>query len=299
MTAPNDDDDPFTHDAGELRPAATETFAEWEPGTFLENLAAAPDGSWLVTIPSHSRIDRVDHDGRHEPFAAVEHFPTGIVIDGEGAFVLTGSIGEANWRLVRVSPGGRVTPVCDLPDLRFGNGMERAGDLLYANDSALGLVLAIDPATGGSRPLLRHEWLAGPDSDRPMPGANGMSVHNGWVYVSNTCRALVVRWPADSGNPADQLEIVAERLSADDFAVHPDGRIYFATHYGNSVLRVDPGGSRTDIAGPEQGATGSTAVAVDPHDPQTLFVTTTGGMIGLDNPDAEPARLLRLRLTPQ
>jgi hypothetical protein len=290
------DDDVFAHDPAPLRPVPVEVVAQWEPGTFIENLAAMPDGGWLVTLPSHNRIDRVRPDGRHEPFAMLDHRPTGIVADGDGALVLTGSIGEANWRLIRVRPGSGPESVCDLPGLRFGNGMERAGGILLANDSALGLVLAIDPAGGTSQPWLRHEWLTGPIPGSPMPGANGMAVHDGWVYLSNTGRARLMRCPVDSDDPGAGLEVVAERLAADDFAVHPGGRIYLATHYLNSVLQLDPDGARVDIAGPEQGATGSTAVAVDPGDPQLLYVTTTGGMIGLDDTGAEPARLLRLRL---
>jgi hypothetical protein len=55
-----------------------EIAAEWEPGTFVENLAGTSDGGWLVTIPSHRRIDRLDRP------------PTGIVADATGADPATG-----------------------------------------------------------------------------------------------------------------------------------------------------------------------------------------------------------------
>src|SRR5262249_19949790 len=117
-----------------------ETVTEWEPGTFVENLAAGPDGSWLVTIPSHRRIDRVHRDGRSEVFAELDRMPTGIVADADGAFVIAGSINTRDWQLVRIEHG-RSRAVCALPDLVFGNGMQRVGERLLAVDSALGLAL--------------------------------------------------------------------------------------------------------------------------------------------------------------
>lgn len=82
-----------------MRPAVAETVAEWEPGTFVENLAAGPDGSWLVRIPSHYRIDRVDRDGHTQVFTEVDRTPTGIVADGTGALALAGTIGARDWQL--------------------------------------------------------------------------------------------------------------------------------------------------------------------------------------------------------
>lgn len=275
------------------RRVVAETVAEWEPGTFVENLAAGPDGSWLVTIPSHRRIDRVDRDGHTAVFAELDRRPTGIVADGAGALVLAGSIGDGNWQLVRADQG-RCEVVGDLPELLFGNGMERAGERLLAMDSALGLVLDIDAGSGDSAVWLRDPSLSTPDPNTPMPGANGVAVHQDRVYISNTARALLLRCPL----ARRELEVVAENLAADDFAVHPDGAIFLATHHGNSVVELSPDGSRTELASREQGLAGSTAVALDPEAPDVLYVTTTGGMRGLDDRDGEPARLVRLRLDP-
>jgi hypothetical protein len=45
-------------------------------------------------------------------------------------------------------------------------------------------------------------------------------------------------------------------------------------------MEGDPDGGRADIARPEQEIVGSTSVAVDPRDPNVLYVTTTGGNDG-------------------
>ena len=67
-----------------------EIAAEWEPGTFVENLAGTSDGGWLVTIPSHRRIDRLDREGHTAVFAELDRPPTGIVADATGADPATG-----------------------------------------------------------------------------------------------------------------------------------------------------------------------------------------------------------------
>jgi sugar lactone lactonase YvrE len=178
--------------------------------------------------------------------------------------------------------------------LIFGNGMQRVGEHLLAMDSALGLALDIDPATGDSAVWLRHPLLA-PDSHDFISGANGIAVQGECVYISNTARALLLR----CSTAARKVIVVAENLTADDFALHSDGRIFLATHHGNSVLQLSPDGTRVELVGRTQGLAGSTAVALDPHNPDVLYVTATGGMRGLHDRGGQPARLMRLGLGPQ
>ena len=80
---------------------------------------------------------------------------------------------------------------------------------------------------------------------------------------------------------------------ADDFDVASDGRFYLATQFLNTVVQLDPDGTRTTIGGRVQGIVGSTSVAIDPRDPGAPLVTTTGGMKGPRNAGDEPARLVR------
>jgi sugar lactone lactonase YvrE len=129
--------------------------------------------------------------------------------------------------------------------LAFGNGIARAGDHLLAADSALSHVVSIDPRQGTSSVWLQHELLAGFTLTNPMPGANGITVHNGWVYVYNTGQAVLVPCRYDVAEPASQLETVADQLVADDFDVRSDGHIYLATHFLNRVMQLDPDGMRT------------------------------------------------------
>lgn len=283
------------HEPGAYRAVAAETVAEWERGTFLEGLAACPEGSWLVSVPSHDRVDLVAPDGGYEVFARLPHHGIGIVADGCGAYVVVGSLHKRNWQLMRIGPG-TAEAVCPLPELTFGNGMAGNAGQLFAVDSARGLIVRIDPVRATSAVWLRHPLLDGFTAEQPMPGANGIAVHDGWVYVSNTGRALVARCPVDSTDPAADLETVATHLISDDFDVAADGRAYLATHFLDTVVALDPNGDRTTIAGREQHIVGSTSVAIDPRRPTDLLVTTTGGMNGVAQPGAELARLVRLHL---
>lgn len=89
--------------------------------------------------------------------------------------------------------------------------------------------------------------------------------------------------------------MAAELLRADDMAVDPSGALLIATHPADTVLRLDPDGSRTTLAGPDQGATGATACAFGraPGDEGALYVTTNGGMSSRPPEAWEPAKLLR------
>ncbi|GAA5142319.1 SMP-30/gluconolactonase/LRE family protein [Pseudonocardia adelaidensis] len=279
-----------TSPTGDPHQVPAEIITEWEPGTFAENLAPGPEDSWLVTLTSHRRVDRVAADGSREVFAEVSGMPTGIVADGDGALVVSGDIGQEGWRLDRVGESG-VEKVCDLPELRFGNGMARSGEQLFVTDSARGLLLAVAPGTGRSTVWLEHELLSPAAESGGVPGVNGVTVRGEHLYLTSTSRALVLR--VRLGATAGDLEIVAEQLLADDFDIHPDGRMFLATHVFDSVRQLEPDGSHRDIAGRDQGIETSTAVAVDPRDSTRLWVTTAGERFGSPHRE-KPARLVRL-----
>jgi hypothetical protein len=110
-------------DSVPLQPLPTEIVAERPAGTYVENLAPAADSSdWLVTVPSHNRIDRVSPDGRWDTVARLPHPPTGIATRDGQTLVISGPLGSPGWRLARLGPDG-IEPACDLPDLLHGNGM--------------------------------------------------------------------------------------------------------------------------------------------------------------------------------
>ena len=295
----DDSTDPLhpPHDPVPLHPVATEVVAQWPPGTFLENLALDSDGeSWLVTSPFNQTIYRVRADGTTQTAAKFDQWVTGIVSHPQGPLAAVGTQGQADWRLHRITDVA-AQAVCELPGVLFANGMTWAGGRLLVVDSLRSVVLAVDTGAGTSSVWLDHPLLTPMRPDSPVPGINGIKVHDGWVVITNTQRGLLLRVPVESPQPRCDLEVVAEGLSGDDLAVMPDGRIMVATHTYHSVLCLYPDGRREDIAGYDQGVAGPTAVAVGPESTPTVYVSTTGGLLSPPRDDVEPARLLRMDVT--
>jgi hypothetical protein len=279
------------HDPVPTAPAAVSVIAEWAPGTFLENLAPAPDRAWWVTSPSHRRVDLVGPDGVVRDRTDLPHAATGIVADGPDALVCCGDPGSTGWRLYRLRDGAAAA-VADLGEVRFANGLTRYGDDLVVADSARGALAVVDRATGRTTTVRADPLLTTRDPAGPLPGVNGLAVTPGGdLLVTSTERSLVLRLrgPLDSG----PLEVVAERLVADDLCVTADGVAYLATHTYHSILRLDPDGGRRDVATHAQGVAGPTSVAVDPDD-GSLVACTTGGLLAPPDGAPEPARLLRI-----
>ena len=85
---------------------------------------------------------------------------------------------------------------------------------------------------------------------------------------------------------------------ADDFAFGASSSLYIATHPEQTVFRLDAAGNRTTVAGPEQGAVGTTACAFGraPGDENALSVTTDGGLVAPYEGAVQEAKLLRLEV---
>jgi sugar lactone lactonase YvrE len=111
-------------------------------------------------------------------------------------------------------------------------------------------------------------------------------------------RDLILAAPISTDGRAGPLEIVAEQLRADDFAFAASGALYVATHPANTVLRRAADGTRTTLAGPTNGAVGSTACAFGraPGDEAALYVTTNGGLWAPYQDEVQEAKLLRLEV---
>jgi sugar lactone lactonase YvrE len=279
-------------------PVPTEVVASWSPGHFAENLAVDASGAVFVSLHSHQRIERYDPGTRTvEKFARFPTAVTGLAFGPDGVLWATGGqVGTAPGRIWRILPDGTVDDWVEVPDALFLNGCAflPGGATLLVCESVTGRILAVDAKTPGWSP-----WLAD-DRLRPhtpgLPGANGIKVRDGEVWTSVTDLDLLYRVVVGADGTPGPLEVVADALRADDFAFDTVGSAHIATHPAHTVLRLDPDGSRTTTAGPEQGATGSTACAFGraPGDETALYVTTTGG-VGLpwiEQP--EEAKLLRL-----
>lgn len=272
----------------------------WQAGHFAENLAVDAAGAVFVSLHSHSRVDRYDPaTGAVQPFAHLPAPVTGLAFDAAGTLWATGGTPGQPPGLVWRIAGGEVTDWAQVANAPFLNGCTAHPDgrTLLACDSMTGRVLGVDMRERGAW------WTSIADDrlrpvDAQMPGANGIKARDGALWVSVTGRSTLLRAPLLADGSAAMLEIAAANLLADDFAFAPDGALLVATHPAHSVLRLAADGTRTTLAGPEQGAAGSTACAFGQAagDAGALYVTTNGGMTAPWRGVVQEAKLLRLEV---
>ena len=301
MVTPTEDYYP-DHDGGKFAPIEATTVATWKARAFLENLAIDADGAVFVTVYSHNRVDRYDPaTGATTTFAEVPAPPMGLAFDAGGVLWVTGgTLYEGPGFIWRVERDGAVRQWCELPDATFMNGctMHPNGRTLLACESSSGHILAIDLGQPGRWDV----WLQG-DRLRPIvpryPGSNGIKIRQGWAWISVSGRRMIGPRADPAGWLRRQLSKLRQRVScADDFAFGMSGSLYITTHPEHTLVRLDPSGARTTLAGPEQGMVGSTACAFGraPGDEKALYVTTDGGFLIPHESGIQDAKLVRMEV---
>jgi sugar lactone lactonase YvrE len=233
-------------------------------------------------------------------FARIDAHPISILPLGEGWLVaahgepfVAGPGFTATNRFLMLDTSGNVIRTIPAPEARFLNGMAMLDDgRVLAADSILGRIWQLDIASGKLAPWLDDAALAADPAGKDVrPGANGLKLHEGALYISNsfagTIHAVTL---GPDGEPSGPVRPVARPGRIDDFAVHPDGTIYLATHSDSVIAIGREGALRTVLP---EGGDGSTAVALVPGKVPALYVLTTGGLL---EGAARPARLLKVAL---
>ncbi len=256
-------------------------------GTFLENIALGPDGAFYITDYTGKRIVRfTDADGL-KTYAEVDAYPLGIIVDTDNTVYFTaqektlfgggGTFNNAN-RIYRIRSGGKPELFLQPADGRFLNGMTRIapGRFLIA-DSRGGVIWEMDAAKAQLSKFLVSPLLDTSDEKAPTPGANGVKVHNGHVYVSNTVRGTFVRAKLGEDIKPGEPEVWLENARADDFDFSPAGVLYFTTHRDKIFKVVD--GKVQEFAGGGTAIVGNTALAWNAKG-EGPYVIGDGGLVG-------------------
>jgi hypothetical protein len=272
-----------------------------QAGQQPENIALEPDGAADLTFAFTGQVVRVTRRGLIQPLATLPAppagagapvlgapFTAGIVRAASGARYVDYSTGTADltgiWRL---RPGRPPTRVAALPPTSLANGMALGQrGTLYVADSALGVVWRV-PARGGP-PVV---WASGPAlAPAGFLGANGLKVHDGAVWVTNTDRGTLLRIPIGPGGAAGPIQTVATGLTgADDLAFAGHGAILVALNTVSELAIVWPGGAHTIALTSADGLSNPTSVAVAGH---TIYIPSAAYLTGRD-PNLLLARLTR------
>jgi hypothetical protein len=234
--------------------SAFETIATL-PSPDTENLYEAPDGSIFVTSMEAKVVWKVTPDRRVETFATVPSvaFVVGITSTGEG-FALTafgrsfrrpGAAGQPpqidfsdiDPQIIVLDKTGRVTASIPGQKGQAFNGITPAGTrngVYLVADSNAGTIWQADVARRQIEPWLKDERLAPTETARV--GANGIKMHDGWVYVNSRGTMYRVEMGPD-GQPRGGLSVFADGIRTDDFDIARDGTVYLS-----SLTKISPRG---------------------------------------------------------
>lgn len=269
---------------------AIETIATFDAtsGEHPENVAFGRDGTLYVTLHRAVTVWCRAPDGTATTIA----FPAsptggtranGIIVETDGGVaVAVRSDDPAIAGVWRIGADGDPQRAVALPADAGLNGMAQDGDgALYLADDTLGRIWRIP--TGGARAEVWADEAAlapqGPSpSGFPVYGANGIKVHDGAVYVSNSSTGRVLRLPIAPDGAADGLAEYCPGVAfhnIDDFAFDAAGNLYFTKVVDHTVERVAPDGRVTTLLTRADGLDMPSAVAfgVLDTDRTRLYVT--------------------------
>lgn len=279
-------------------PAITpvQTVASYPSGAFLENLSIGPSGELTFTSYMDRTLYRWSGEGAPRAFAKLEAHPVGIlvrsddiIVSAHGTSFTAGPAFTAANRILVLAPTGEVRRTVAAPSARFLNGLvELSPEVVLVADSLAGRIWTFNPNTGGLDIWLADPRLApDPAQTAQRPGANGLEVRDGVLYISNSSRGEIYSVRLRAGRPDGPLELAYSPGPVDDFAFLADGSIVGATH-GDKLIRIARNGAVSEVMG--GGCDGCTSVA-EYGPAQDLIVLTTGKLL---EGGSEPARLLRL-----
>lgn len=314
------------HEEGSRDVRPVKTIYEFSQNYFLENIAIRSNGGVLVTVHNRNELVYVDPhyppQSKPAPAAVIYRFDAGVSgiveVEHDQFYVSVGDIGkQGSYGVYRVDMSGfasdshgnvtsnaDIKKVATVPNALFLNGsalLSREKGIILLADSIVGAVFALDVKSGKVDTWLKDRQLEKVTENPMMPGVNGIKIHKGHLYLSNTDTKKFLRVELLSNTIAGKVEIVQEKLNVDDFAFDEDGSAYLTTHVYESVVKLDAiDGKRSTVAGGlgDIVCAGTTAAAFGrtESDRSGLYVTTHGGMSYRDQSDVGPARLLRVEV---
>ncbi len=235
-----------------------------------ENLALEPNGSVDVTFNRALEVARVSPDGSLTILATLPQatvgnaIVSGIVRMADGTLYVNYNAGSQSG-IWRIPPSGgtprRVVAIAGAGALN-GLAYDPGQHALYATDSSLGVVWKVSLADDTA-----SIWAQGTQlqpATATGKGANGLKVHDGAVWVSNTTLGTLLRIPIQRDGTAGATSVAAQGVTGiDDFAFAPDGEVVAAQNALSeaSIVNVHTGAHTVALTAAD-GLSNPTSVAI-------------------------------------
>ncbi|MER8045288.1 hypothetical protein [Streptomyces sp. NPDC094032] len=272
------------------------THFDFAAGQTPENIALEPDGAADVTLAFARQVARVDRHGGVRILGTLPEVQnpqtpnvgaaivSGIARAEDGTLYVNYVTGTAETGVWRIAPDGSAPEqIAQLPADGFPNGLALDEDCgtLYTADSSLGTVWSV-PVDGGEPTA----WATGTalEGTAALPfGSNGLKLHDGAVWVSNTARGTLLRIPFGPDRTAGPVETRATGLTTiDDFAFTGHGdTVLAALNTVDELALVRPDGTHKTVLTHADGLENPTSVAVHA---KTVYVNSAAFYVQ-QNPD--------------
>ena len=199
------------------------------------------------------------------PLLRVPALTVGIVRDHAGRLYVALCTGSPDLQGIwRISPDGSARRIAALPPNGIPNGMalDQQNDFIYVAGSLLSVIWRVSMTDGRVT-----AWAAGPQlAPNGFLGANGLKLHDGAVWVSNTQLGTLLRIPIQRDGSAGPIETITTGLPGiDDFAFTGPGTsapILAAINPFSTVVLIQPDGSQQTVLTAADGLSNPSSLAV-------------------------------------
>lgn len=310
----------------------------FERGSWIESIAARPNGQLLITrldIPELWLVECTRRDivpvllyrfSNVQALTGVVEIAPDVFAVSAGNYTLGSGPTPGSWSVWRVDlsgyvppspsetpalPESRVSKIADVPEVAHLKAMTRlSGRYVLFSDFRAGVVYRLHVDTGAYEVVIADGLTAAvtqPIFD--IAGVSGLHLRDGDLYFTNTGQNILAKIPIHAdGTPAGAASIVAHTAGLTDyfdgFTFGAHGDIYLGTGAENTVVRLpQSGGPQVHIAGDP----GSSLIAEPTalafgrgvEDQGVLYVVTGGGLLApTPGRGTSPARLVAIEVGP-
>ncbi len=273
----------------------TKIIHEFNRFEFLESIAIAEDGTIFTSNLFDGKVYAIKN-GKANLLFDFDGMAAGLSNLDKNHILLTGSSKDKKALVYKINTkNGDAEILALFPQGMVLNGISRLdkSNFLIA-DSFKGVLWKLNTDDASVSIWLEHDLLKKASSEGQNPGANGVKVKNGFVYISNTEKQTMLKLPINKNSSPGEIKVFHSNVVFNDFEVDQAGNIYGASNVFDNVVKVSLNGEKTVIAQYDQGVAGSTCLTWRSKKEEYLLVSTNGGILKPNKCDVTPAKIVEL-----